>query len=340
MTSKSPLRTCEDVDETALSYAEIKALCAGDERIKEKMDLDIQVAKLQLLKADHQSQRFKLEDDLLTYYPQQITTTTERIAGLEKDIAMYREEMDKAVTVHEIIASTASTGVEGIITSEGSGEAPADGAIKTETISLPTFPQMSILGEVYTDKESATKALMEACKSVTDKNPVSIGTYLGFKMNVSFDSFNQVYQMTLKGSINHTVDLNTGLSGYITKINNTLHLMPEHLTRCVNQLENLQNEKANAEAALKEPFMQEAELTEKKMRLAYLDSELNIDGSSDFYTETRSEAPRGASSFMEGLRPAANMKSKPSILDGVRSHSNDTKPPNVSTKDKVKEPSK
>ncbi len=99
MTSKSPVRSCEDVDETALSYAEIKALCAGDERIKEKMNLDIDVARLRLLKADHRSQRFRLEDDLLKYYPEQIAAVTERIAGLEKDIALYKVEIAKAVIV-------------------------------------------------------------------------------------------------------------------------------------------------------------------------------------------------------------------------------------------------
>jgi hypothetical protein len=327
------MRSCEDVDEVALSYAEIKALCAGDERIKEKMDLDIDVARLRLLKADHRSQHFKLEDDLLTFYPEQITAVSERITGLEKDIAMYKEETAKAVIVHEVIASDSGG-------SKAEGTVSADG-VKTESVSTPTFPPMKILGETYTDREAATKALHEAVKTVTDKNPVTVGSYLGFNMSVTFDTYSRVYKMTLKGNISHTFDLNTGTTGFITKINNELRSMPEQLERSVNQLENLRNQVKDAESALKEPFAQEAELADKEMRLNYLNSDLNIDGEAgeqEFFTDTPSEAPRGAFFNERDLRPAANMKEKPSILEGVRSRSADAKPPHTPGKDKPKEP--
>jgi hypothetical protein len=304
------------------------------------MDLDIDVARLRLLKADHRSQHFKLEDDLLTFYPEQITAASERITGLEKEIAMYKEETAKAVIVHEIIApdSGGSKAEDGEKTEDG---AVSKDSVKTELLSTPTFPPMKILGETHNDRESATKALHEAVKTVTDKNPVAVGSYLGFNMSVTFDTYSRVYKMTLKGNISHTFDLNTGTTGFITKINNELRAMPEQLERSVNQLENLRNQVKDAESALKEPFAQDAELADKEMRLDYLNSDLNIDGEAgeqELFTDTPSEAPRGAFFNERDLRPAANMKEKPSILDGVRSRSADAKSPNTPGKDKPKEP--
>jgi hypothetical protein len=194
------------------------------------MDLDIDVARLRLLKADHRSQHFKLEDDLLTFYPEQITAVSERITGLEKDIAMYKEETANAVIVHEVIASDSSGG------KSEDGEKREDGAVsedsvKTEYISLPTFPPMSVLGKTYTDRDAATDALHEALKTIKDNNPVALGSYLGFNMSVAFDTYNRIYKMTLKGNISHTFDLNMGTTGFISKINYALRTMPAYLLK-------------------------------------------------------------------------------------------------------------
>jgi DNA repair exonuclease SbcCD ATPase subunit len=301
------------------------------------MDLDIDVARLRLLKADHSSQRYKLEDDLLKYYPERIKAITERITGCKNDISMYREELAKSVTIQEVITTPTHNAAR--LNAKNDAEAETNDTAKTASAEIQTFPPMSILGETYTDKEAASKALIEACRSVTEKAPVNIGSYLGFKMSVSFNSFDRTYEMTLKGSISHTLNLSSAAAGNISKINNALSSMPESYERSVTQLENLRIQAKDAEAALKEPFMQEAELAEKETRLIYLNAELDIDGSdgtNELMGETKDEAPRGASFHSEELKPA--MKSKPSILDGVRSYNADTKPPNGPGKDKAKEP--
>ena len=345
MTSKSPVRSCEDVDETALSYAEIKALCAGDPRIKEKMDLDIDVARLRLLKADHKSQRFSLEDDLMKYYPEKIATVTELIAGLEKDIAFYGEQVGKIVSA------------QGAIPLE-TGEEAIDGAEPTSASA--GFPPMTILGVTHTERSAAGKALMEACKTSKDTKEATIGKYLGFDMGVAFDSFSKIYRLTLKGCISYPVELHNDAFGNITRINNALKSMPERLEKSKAHLETLHQQVKDAQVELQKPFAQEAELAQKESRLAWLNSELDIDGGSkgemyaDAETQTEIAGVSGDDDFESGPddtgdetaheqrnpRMAASYparqvgKERPSILDGISNFSAANRPPSAPGRDK------
>ena len=176
MSSKSPVRSCDDVDETALSYAEIKALCAGNPLIAEKMALDNDVAKLRMLKSEYRSQHFRLEDSLLMTFPQQIVSVTERIAGIEQDIAAYSTVKEKHTEV---------------TTANGAASATV------------RFPGMTINGVAHIEKEPAAKALLEACKTVKGREAMDVGEYCGFQMSVTFDSFNTAYNLTLKGAISY-----------------------------------------------------------------------------------------------------------------------------------------
>lgn len=238
MSSKSPVRSCEDVDETALSFAEIKALCAGDPRIKERMDLDVDVSKLKIMKADHQSKQFRLEDNLLKYFPEQIEQNKGFIRGLEDDM--------KTLAAHPL---------------------PAEG-----------FVGMEIRGDTLTDKENAGAALLDACKEVKCRDAVQIGHYRGFSMSVSFDAFQQIYVLTLKGKMTHRVELGADARGNLTRIENTLAKIPERLRGVQAQLENLYQQKETARAELGKPFPYEEELAVKSARLVELDMQLNLDG--------------------------------------------------------------
>lgn len=294
MTSKSPVRACEDVDETALSYAEIKALCAGNPLIKEKIDLDIEVARLRLLRADHQSQHYRLEDDLLKYYPENIEAAKSRIAGAQKDMERYNANLPKVPAVQPKANNDFET--------DTSGES---------TAAAPPFPTMTVLGVDYTEKEAAAKALLEACKSVIGKEPVKIGSYLGFDMNLSFDSFYKKFSLTLKGALSYSVELGMDTFGNITRINNTLRTdIPERLTSSKNQLENLYQQAEDAKMELKNPFAQEQELINKETRLAFLNTQLNIDGGPEHVTETTEQEMR---------QVAYAKNAKPSILENLRS---------------------
>ena len=237
MTSKSPVRSCEDIDETALSYAEIKALCAGDERIKEKMDLDVDVARLKLMRANHQSQQYRLEDNLLRKFPEQIDEAKNMIAGLESDI--------QTLAAHPH---------------------PADG-----------FAGMEVKGDNLTDKDNAGAALLEACKEVKDLEPVPIGSYRGFQMALTLENFGQDYILTLKGQMSHRVELGKDARGNLVRIDNALNAMPERVTSQKAYLDNLYAQVKEAKAALGKPFPQEEELRTKSARLAELNAELNID---------------------------------------------------------------
>ena len=238
MTSKSPVRSCDDVDETALSFAEIKALCAGDPRIKERMDLDVDVSRLKLLKADHQSKQYRLEDQLLKTFPEEIEKNKGFIAGLEADMATL------AAHPH-----------------------PEDG-----------FAGMEVRGDVLTDKENAGAALLDACKEVKGSEPVPIGNYRGFAMSASFDAFRQEYTLLLKGQMTHRATLGTDPRGNLTRIDNALSQMPQRLEAVKNQLDNLYQQQAAAKAEVGKPFPQEQELRDKSARLAELDVLLNMDG--------------------------------------------------------------
>ena len=238
MTSKSPVRSCDDVDETALSFAEIKALCAGDPRIKERMDLDVDVSRLKLLKADHQSKQYRLEDQLLKTFPEEIEKNKGFIAGLEADMKTLAEHPH-----------------------------PEDG-----------FAGMEVRGDTLTDKENAGAALLDACKEVKGSDPVQVGSYRGFAMSVQFDAWKQEYTLLLKGQMTHRATLGTDPRGNLTRIDNALSQMPQRLEAVKNQLDNLYQQQAAAKAEVGKPFPQEQELRDKSARLAELDVLLNMDG--------------------------------------------------------------
>ena len=246
MTSKSPVRSCDDVDETALSFAEIKALCAGDPRIKERMDLDVEVSKLKLMKADHQSKQYRLEDQLLKYFPEEIEKNKGFIAGLEADMATL------AAHPH-----------------------PEDG-----------FAGMEVRGDVLTDKENAGAALLDACKEVKGSEPVPIGNYRGFAMSVTFDAWKQEYTLLLKGKMTHRASLGTDPRGNLTRIDNALAQMPQRLEAVKNQLDNLHQQQAAAKEEVGKPFPYEDDLRVKSARLVELDTLLNIDGKGRSSPET------------------------------------------------------
>ena len=237
MTSKSPVRSCEDIDETALSYAEIKALCAGDERIKEKMDLDVDVARLKLMRASHQSQQYKLEDNLLRYFPEQIEAAKNAIAGLETDM--------QTVAAHPH---------------------PTDG-----------FAGMEVKGDLLTDKDNAGAALLEAFKEVKDSEPVPVGSYRGFQTALTAEGFYMDCILTLKGQMSHRVELGKDARGNLTRIDNVLNAIPARLNSQKVYLENLYAQMEAAKTELGKPFPQEEELHVKSARLAELNAELNID---------------------------------------------------------------
>ena len=237
MTSKSPVRSCEDIDEAALSYAEIKALCAGDERIKEKMDLDVDVARLRLMKANHQSQQYRLEDNILRNFPAQIEQHKGCIAGLAADI--------KKVAEHPH---------------------PKDG-----------FAGMEVKGDHLIDKDNAGAALLEAFKDANKLEVVHIGSYRGFDMSLTIEDFGSKFVLTLKGEMSHRVELGKDARGNLTRIDNALAAIPERVQMVQEKLENVQRQLSMSKAELGKPFPQEQELQEKSARLAQLNAELNID---------------------------------------------------------------
>lgn len=237
MSSKSPVRSCEDIDETALSYAEIKALCAGNPLIKERMDLEIEVSRLRLMRADHQSKQFRLEDSLIKYFPEQIEQSKGVIRGLQADIT----------------------------------------ALEAHPHPKDDFAGMEVCGDHFTSKENAGVALLDACKGVTGRDPVQIGSYHGFAMQAAFDPFDQSYTLTLKGSVSHRVELGKDARGNLTRIDNALSLMPDHLKSMRSQLDNLYAQVEAAKLEVGKPFPQETEFQQKTARLAELNIELNME---------------------------------------------------------------
>ena len=236
MTSKSPVRSCEDVDETALSYAEIKALCAGNPLIKEKMDLDIEVARLRLLKANHQSQRFQMEDRLLKYFPVELEKCRAQVGGFEADLETRNN--------HPL---------------------PSEG-----------FVGMEVLGHTFSDKEEAGKAILEAVKIVVDMKSVRIGHYRGFEMSLELSAFGREYILTLRGRMAHFTTLGSDPRGNIQRIDNTLGSMESRLKTVQDQIATLQKEQEAAKEEIAKPFAQEDELREKSARLIELDTLLDI----------------------------------------------------------------
>ena len=254
MTSKSPVRSCEDVDEAALSYAEVKALATGNPYIKEKMDLDIQVSKLKLLKANHTSQIYRLEDNIAKNYPKKISAAKEMIAAYEIDLAHYKEVK------------------------------PAD---------KESFA-MKLGDRIYTDKKEAGTALISFCRQVKTPNVATpIGEYLGFKMNVTFDSFYQKFTVNLKGALSHNVEIGTDVFGNLTRIGNALDAMEKELQKEKEALSNTKKQLENAKEEVKKPFAQELELNEKLERLSELNALLNMDekGAEDSLEDQEADAP-------------------------------------------------
>ena len=274
MSSKSPVRSCDDVDETALSFAEIKALCAGDPRIKERMDLDVDVSRLKLMKADHQSKQYQMEDNLLKYFPEQIEKHKGFIKGLEADM--------------EILAAHPH---------------PED-----------SFAGMEVRGDTLTDKENAGAALLDACKEVKNAEPVQVGSYRGFVMSVSFDAFRQEYTLQLKGQMTHQATLGVDPRGNLTRIDNALAQMPQRLESVKAQLDNLYQQQAAAKEEVGRPFPYEDELREKSARLTELDTLLNIDSKAPGPQETivaKSTRPSVLEGLRRPMPPrAADKKSK------------------------------
>ena len=237
MTSKSPVRSCEDVDEQALSYAEIKALCAGNPLIKEKMDLDVQVAKLKVLKADHQSQKFRLQDKLLTKFPADIQETNAYIAGVKADAQL--------AAAHPQVQ-------------EG-------------------FCGMTIKGVTYDEKKTAGERLVLACSELPNAEEKVIGSYRGFELSLRFDTFRSEYQAILKGQRRYPVALGTDPLGNIIRLDNSLNNFPERINSAENELATLHQQQAAAQIEVEKPFPQEEELTEKSARLAELNAQLDVD---------------------------------------------------------------
>ena len=267
MISKSPVRSCEDVDEAALTYAEVKALATGNPYIKEKMDLDIQVSKLKLMKANHTSQKYRLEDNIAKHYPQQITILKECISGMQADIQTAKANL------------------------------PVD----KEQFSMKEGDKL------YTDKKEAGTALVEMCKEIKTVNaPAVIGEYAGFKMAVSFDAFNQKFVMNLKGQLSHNLEVGSDPIGNIARINHALESMPKQLMEAQTKLETVEHQLETARVEVTKPFAQEAELAEKLERLSALNALLNMDekGNDGIDMDDEPEAPKSEKEVAD--RPAKN----------------------------------
>ena len=271
MTSKSPMRSCDDIDEQALSYAEIKALCAGDPRIREKMDLDVQVAKLKVLRGDFQNQKYRLEDKLLKTFPEEIQKQKTRIAALQQDSQ---------------IAATHPQDKE-------------------------NFCGMTIKGMVYDDKKAAGERLLLARQEMPNADMMLLGTYRGFELNIRFDSFKNEHQAVLRAELSYPVSLGDDVRGNITRLDNAIDNFADRIANAENALQNLEQQKQAAEIEVAKPFAQEEELQEKSARLAELNALLNIDrdrsSSQDAPEETKEEeSPAARPSVLAALEEKAN----------------------------------
>ena len=267
MTSKSPMRSCDDIDEQALSYAEIKALCAGDPRIREKMDLDVQVAKLKVLRGDFQNQKYRLEDKLLKTFPEEIQKQKARIAALKND--------SEIATMH-----------------------PQD---------KENFCGMTIKGMVYDDKKAAGERLLLARQEMPNADMMLLGTYRGFELNIRFDSFKNEHQAVLRAELSYPVSLGDDARGNITRLDNAIDNFADRIADAENALQNLEQQKRAAEVEVAKPFAQEEELAEKSARLAELNALLNIDRSSaQDSPEKTEETPTTRPSVLAALGEKSN----------------------------------
>ena len=280
MTSKSPVRSCEDVDETALSYAEIKALCAGNPLIKQKMDLDIDVARLRLLRADHQSKQYRMEDNLLRRFPEQIKENEEFIAGLEADMKTLAEHPHPTIVKEKPAAADGEP--PAVLSIDGAGtEAPSAGGAATV---VKGFAGMEFNGQLVTDKAEAGKLLLaemrRAAKIRKDEknlNPLNVGNYRGFSAELTLEDFGSTFVLTLKGQMTHRAELGEDVVGNFLRMDHTLEKMPDRIMRLRGQISDLQDQMKALRKEVGKPFPQEAELQEKSARLAELNAELGID---------------------------------------------------------------
>ena len=269
MTSKSPVRSCEDVDEQVLSYAEVKALCAGNPLIKEKMNLDVEVAKLKVLKADHQSQKYRLEDKLLKEFPASIQCQKAEIAALQQDAKVVE-----------------------------SNPQVKDG-----------FCGMTVKGMYFEDKLAAGERLLLACKEMPIAETVTLGHYRGFGLDLRFDTFRNEYQAVLRGATSHFVPLGTDARGNLTRLDNALDSFPDRIARAESQLQTLYQQRDAAQVEVEKPFPKEAELAEKSARLAELDTLLNMEGRPEpEREEPETEQGERRPSVLAGLKAAATEK--------------------------------
>ena len=266
MTSKSPMRSCDDVDEQALSYAEVKALCAGDPRIREKMDLDVQVAKLKVLRSDYQNQKYRLEDKLLKHYPEEIQKAKNRIAALKNDAQI--------ADAH-----------------------PQD---------KENFCGMTIKGMVFDEKKAAGERLMLACKEMPNADMMLLGTYRGFELNIRFDSFKNEHQIVLRGELSYPVPLGDDPRGNIVRLDNAIDNFADRIADAENALQNLEQQKQAAEVEVAKPFAQEEELAEKSARLAELDALLNMEHQSSRTEPEAKEKPDARPSVLAALEEKAD----------------------------------
>ena len=267
MTSKSPMRSCDDIDEQALSYAEIKALCAGDPRIREKMDLDVQIAKLKVLRGDFQNQKYRLEDKLLKTFPEEIQKQKARIAALQQD--------SQIATAH-----------------------PQD---------KENFCGMTIKGMMYDDKKAAGERLLLARQEMPNADMMLLGTYRGFELNIRFDSFKNEHQAVLRAELSYPVSLGDDARGNITRLDNAIDNFADRIADAENALQNLEQQKRAAEVEVAKPFAQEEELVEKSARLAELNALLNIDRSSaQDSPEKAEETPTTRPSVLAALEEKVN----------------------------------
>ena len=254
MTSKSPVRSAEDVDEQALSYAEIKALASGNPLIKEKMDLDIEVSKLKLLKSNHLSQRYALEDAISKTFPKNIAEARERISGYEADIVAVKENTHPN----------------------------ADG-----------FSPLTLMGVTYAEKKEAGAALLTMCQNMLSPEAAQIGSYRGLTLELEFHSFSQEYRLTMIGQLRHTVTLGTDVFGNLQRMDNMLETLPMKEQACLEQLSNLQNQLETAKVEVQKPFPREEELKVKVARLEELNTLLDLDHKEAEITDAEpDEAPR------------------------------------------------
>ena len=276
MTSKSPVRSCEDVDETALSYAEIKALCAGNPLIREKMDLDIDVSRLRILKADHQSKQFQMEDNVLRHFPEQIKECEGFIAGFQKDMETL------AAHPHPIVTRGGEDGK----------------AVEVEK----GFAGMVVRGDTLTDKDNAGAALLGTCKEVKTPELTEIGSYRGFTMFLSVENFGSDFILTLKGEMSHRTKLGLDARGNLLRIDNTLADMHSRMEGVQVRLSNLREQLAAAKKELGKPFPQEAELAAKSARLAELNAQLDMGAQRKPTSQEQEIAKSTRPSVLEGLK--------------------------------------